>query len=63
MMWRFLIYRLLPFDARGRFRRNILEHAVDAFYLVEDAVTGYAEDGVGKFYPIGGHRVFGNHGA
>ncbi len=29
---------LLPLDARGRFRRDIVKHAADSFDLVEDLV-------------------------
>ena len=32
----------LPLDAGGRFGGNIVEHAVDTFDLVEDAVAGLA---------------------
>ena len=31
-------FNLFPFNRRGRFARNIIDDAVDMFYLIDDAI-------------------------
>ncbi len=54
---------LLPLDGCRGFGADVVQHAVDAFYFVEDAVGGFAQEVVGELYPVCGHGVFGDDGA
>lgn len=55
--------RLFPLDRTGRFRRNIVDHAVDAAHLVDDAGGGAAEEFHVVVVEIGRHAVDGGDGA
>src|SRR5436305_8665576 len=49
----------LPLDGRRRLRRHIVDDAVHAPHLVDDAARGAREQRVGKLRPVGGHEVGG----
>jgi hypothetical protein len=53
----------LPLDGAGRLRGDVVDHAVDAAHLVHDAAGDALEHLVGQRRPVGGHAVFGMHGA
>src|SRR5207253_3059989 len=56
-----------PFDRRGRLARDVVDHAVDARYFVDDARRDSLQDVIIQPRPVGGHAVFaryrpnGNH--
>jgi hypothetical protein len=51
-----------PLDACRWLGRNIIEHAVDAFDLVENPVAGLAQQRIRQLDPVGSHGIFGNDG-
>src|SRR5262249_47539617 len=55
--------RLLPFDRAGWLGRDVVDDAVHALDLVDDAGRDAGEHLVGKAGPIGGHRVLAHHRA
>ena len=48
---------LFPLDRSGRFRRNIVNDAVNALDLVDDAHGDAVEHIVRNARPVGGHEV------
>jgi len=52
----------LPLDGAGGFRGEVVEHAVDARHLVDDALGDVVEQRVGNLLDGGGHGVAGVHG-
>src|SRR5689334_23378527 len=53
----------LPLDRRRRLAGDVVNHAVDASDLVDDAVADGRQDLVGQAGPVGGHEVLGLDGA
>src|SRR4051812_14572782 len=49
----------LPLDRAGRLRGDVVDHAVDAFDLVDDAGGDVADEGHVERVEIGGHAVGG----
>jgi hypothetical protein len=54
---------LLPFYGRRGLGGNIVDNAVDAVYLVNDAVGDTRQQVVGQTRPVGGHGVIAGDGA
>src|SRR6478735_3498527 len=54
---------LLPLDRRGGLRRDVIDHSVDAFDLVDDSRRDGGQQVVGQRHPVGGHAVLGVHRA
>ena len=48
---------LFPLNGAGRFGGDVVDHAVDALDLVDDAVGDGAEQIAGQVAPVGGHGV------
>ena len=53
----------LPLNRAWRFRGDVVDDAVDAAYLVDDAVGDGAEEGHVEGVEIGRHAVGRGHGA
>ena len=53
----------LPLDGAGGLAGDVVDHAVDAADLVDDAAADALEHLVGQRGPVGGHAVFRMHGA
>src|SRR5438094_1881131 len=53
---------LLPLDRRGRLRGDVVDHAVDAADLVDDARREARQEIGRQPRPVGGHAVGGMHG-
>ena len=49
--------QLFPFDGRGGLAGNVVDDAVDALYLVDDAGADFVQHVVGDAGPVGGHKV------
>ncbi len=49
----------LPFDGRGGLAGDVVDHAIDAADLVDDAARDGAENFVRQAAPVGGHEVLG----
>src|SRR5215211_6550373 len=54
-------YPLLPLDRARRFAGHVVDHAVDALDLVDDARGHGAEEGHVEGIEIRGHSVGGSH--
>ena len=54
---------LFPFDGARGFGGNVVDDAVDAVHLVDDAVGDAGQEIVGEAGPVGGPRVLGGDGA
>src|SRR5262249_29012584 len=52
-----LLSRLLPFDCAGGFGGDVVDHAVDAAHLVDDAGGGAPQDLVRERVAVRGHAV------
>jgi hypothetical protein len=53
----------LPLDRARRLARHVVNDAIDAFDLVDDARRGAAEEGHVERIEVGGHAVDRGHGA
>src|SRR5216684_7497495 len=53
----------LPLDGAGRFRGHVVDHAVDALDLVDDAGRGMRQERHVELIEIRGHAVGRSHGA
>ena len=53
-------FSLFPLDAGWRLGGNIVEHAVDAFDVVENLVACLTENNGWQLHPICGHGIFGD---
>src|ERR1700740_2332110 len=53
----------LPLDRPRRFRGDVVDHAVDAAHLVDDAGRHLAQEFMGKRVVVGGHAVGRGHRA
>lgn len=51
-----------PLHRTGRFGSDVVDHAVDMFYLVGDAVADSGQDIIGNTRPIGSHKVIRGNG-
>src|SRR5450759_5308812 len=56
-------WRSFPFDRCRRLAGNIINHAIQTAYFVDDAVRDATEEIVGQFRPGRGHEIAGDHGA
>src|SRR5260370_33788226 len=56
-------YPLFPFNRGGWLRGDIVDHAIDARYLIDDAVRDTRQQLVGQARPVGGHKVAGGDGS
>ncbi len=54
---------LFPLDCGGGFGGDVVDDAVDAFDLVDDAVRGARQEVGGETGPVGGHAVARGDGA
>lgn len=66
LLWKAFLQRrisiLLPLDGTRGFRRQVVEHAVDARHLGDDALGDVMKQRVGDLLDGGGHGVAGVHG-
>ena len=58
-----ILYPSLPLDRAGRLRRHVVDDAVDALDLVDDARRGAAEEAHVEGIEVRGHAVVGCDGA
>lgn len=54
---------LFPLNRAGRFGRDVVDDAIDAADLVDDACSGAAQDVPGELVEVGRHAVGGSDGA
>src|SRR6185369_1550842 len=56
-------WNLFPLNCARRFGRDVVDHAVDPTYFVDDAIGDALDNFPGKFGDVGSHTVFRMYGA
>src|ERR1700677_1026162 len=57
------IQDLLPLNRARRLRGNVIHHSIHSTHLIHNPIGNCLQDFVGQRNPVGGHAVFGLHGA
>ena len=57
------VFNSLQLNRSGRFARQVVEYAVDAFHFVDDAAHRGLQDSERDVGALGGHEIAGDHGA